>query len=154
MINEYFVENRHFYVNGFADEFRYEVGDVNAVETDYVNKLFKWYMWFYKNIKADLRLKFWRDVRDDALSKCGLERKPQRKYKYHYLILERQSQDDWKVVATASHIGWCRYALNNFCDLGCYEDYKVITKRISADDYNKLYTVKKGLINYSKEIVL
>jgi len=142
MINEYFVENRHFYVNGFADEFKNEVGDVNAVETDCVNKLFKWYMWFYKNIKVNLRFKFWRDVRDDALSKCGLERKQPKPYKYHYVIYEKDALYGWAIQDTAQDLLMLKLMLNWLCQyhgITYHDKFKVEKKRISKDEWKARY---------------
>jgi len=71
-ISSYYIESREFYVRGFADHLISE--GCSAYTTTELNALFKWYLDYYKNIKADLRSSFWKGVRNNALKLAKYEK--------------------------------------------------------------------------------
>ena len=68
-INNYYIENKHFYINGFANFINEQTEEEYTDEES--KKLFKFYMYDYKNIKIDFRLKFWKIVFFEAMKKAG-----------------------------------------------------------------------------------
>lgn len=69
MISNYYIENRHFYVEGFAKHMQED--GMQDYYTKEINYVFKWWLMYYKNIEADMRTKFWQGVRNDALKLAG-----------------------------------------------------------------------------------
>ena len=64
-IPSYYIENKEAYILGFFDFMSDQVDDEFTKQE--VKQLFKEYMFNYKNIKVDLRFKFWLDIIDESM---------------------------------------------------------------------------------------
>lgn len=61
----YYEENKNVYIKGFATFLKNEIDE--ELTTKEANDIFKKYMYEYKNIIIDLRLKFWKSIVKESL---------------------------------------------------------------------------------------
>ena len=69
MVKKYYLDNKQIYIEGFA-KFMKEQADEEFFDYE-IKKLFKEYMYDYKNIKVDLRNKFWVSVMREGMITAG-----------------------------------------------------------------------------------